>query len=121
MKIIQLASLLFFYLTNISLTQAHAVITHSSLNINSVTAGHTTQIELSFNSKIELNLSQIVLVSTGDKKQALKSLAGNKPGVILVNLPSLTTGDYAIQLKIFAADGHLSEELVRFTVTEENR
>lgn len=121
MKTIQLASLLFFYLTAISLVQAHAVITHSSLSVSSVIAGHDTQVELKFNSKLELNLSQIVLVSTGDKKQALDVLPGKNPGVVLINLPSLTSGDYAIQLKIFAADGHLSEELVRFSVTKGNR
>lgn len=75
MKSIQL--LLAFWLgSHLVQVQAHAVITHSSLNEDSVIAGRATQVELHFNSKIELNLSQIVLVSMGDKKQALKSLPG---------------------------------------------
>lgn len=117
MKSIQL--LLAFWLgSHLVQVQAHAVITHSSLNEDSVIAGRATQVELHFNSKIELNLSQIVLVSMGDKKQALKSLPGGEPGIAVIMLPSLTAGNYAIQLKVFAADGHLSEELVRFTVIE---
>jgi methionine-rich copper-binding protein CopC len=121
MNFFRLFCILFFYLTNISLIQAHAVITYSSLNVNSVIAGQVTQVELSFNSKVELNLSQILLVSTGDKTQILNAKPGNKPGFILIDLPPITPGEYAIQLKIFAADGHLSEDLLRFTVTEINR
>jgi len=121
MKSICLFSLLFLTLTFINQTHAHAVVTKSSLNVNAVLPGQENQIELSFNSKVELSLSQVILVSAGDKKLSLKTTPGAKPGHIIISLPALSSGEYALQLKIFAADGHLSEDLIHFIVTEENR
>ena len=121
MKPIFLFSLLFLALTCTNQTHAHAVVTKSSLNVNSVLAGQESQVELTFNSKIELSLSQVLLVSVGDKKQILNTKPGKKAGQIVINMPALNSGEYALQLKVFATDGHLSEDLIRFVVTEENR
>ena len=121
MKPIFLFSLLFLALTCTNQIRAHAVVTKSSLNVNSVLAGQESQVKLTFNSKIELSLSQVLLVSAGDKKLTLTTKPGSRPGQIIINLPVLSPGEYALQLKIFAADGHLSEDLIRFVVTEENR
>jgi hypothetical protein len=35
---------------------------------------------------------------------------------VLAPLPALTPGEYAIKYKIFAADGHLTESVIRFDV-----
>ena len=121
MKSIPLFSLLFLVLPFANQTHAHAVVTKSSLNVNSVLPGQVSQVELTFNSKVELSLSQVILVSAGDKKLSLKTKPGEKPGYIVISLPALGPGEYALQLKIFAADGHLSEDLIRFIVVEENR
>jgi methionine-rich copper-binding protein CopC len=95
---------------------AHAVVTHNSLKLKPVPVNQASQVELSFNSKVELDLSEVFLVSTGDKMQPITVTAGNKPGQVQLNLPALSPGEYAIKLKIFAADGHLSEDLLRFFV-----
>jgi methionine-rich copper-binding protein CopC len=42
---------------------------------------------------------------------------GDKQGQITVTVPALAVGDYAIRLKVFAADGHLTEDLIHFSVT----
>ena len=118
MKIIHLIVFFILALTCVNLAQAHAVVTKSSLNVSSVSPGQSSQVELAFNSKVELNLSQVFLVSAGDKKQALITKQGDKPGHVVINLPALNSGEYAIQLKVFAADGHLSEDLIRFIVPE---
>jgi methionine-rich copper-binding protein CopC len=68
MKSICLFSLLFSALTSTDQTLAHAVVIESSLNVNSVLAGQESQVEFTFNSKSELSLSQVLLVSAGDKK-----------------------------------------------------
>ena len=98
---------------------AHAVVTHSSLNVTSIAPNRASQVELTFNSKVELDLSQIFLVSAGDKMQPVKAVNGSKPGQVIISIPALIPGEYALKLKIFAADGHLSEDLVRFFVTPE--
>ncbi|MBS4050699.1 copper resistance CopC family protein [Methylomonas rivi] len=97
---------------------AHAVVTHNSLQLKPVPVNQASQVELSFNSKVELDLSEVFLVSAGDKMQTITATPGAKPGQVMLELPALAPGEYAIKLKIFAADGHLSEDLLRFFVKE---
>jgi methionine-rich copper-binding protein CopC len=95
---------------------AHAVVTHNSLKLKPVPVNLASQVELSFNAKIELDLSEVFLVSAGDTMQTINATPGNAPGQVILELPALAPGEYAIKLKIFAADGHLSEDLLRFFV-----
>lgn len=96
---------------------AHAVITQSSLKIAPVQPGQASRINLQFNAKIESGLSRVFLVSSGDKLTPLKISSGTKPGELIVEVPALESGEYALKIKVFAADGHLTEDLQRFTVT----
>lgn len=96
----------------------HAVVTHNSLKLKPVPVNQASQVELSFNSKVELDLSEVFLVSAGDVMTPVNALPGDKPGQVLLELPALQPGEYAIKLKIFAADGHLSEDLLRFFVKQ---
>lgn len=96
----------------------HAVVTHNSLKLKPVPVNQASQVELSFNSKVELDLSEVFLVSAGDVLTPITAEPGAKAGQVLLNLPALVPGEYAIKLKIFAADGHLSEDLLRFFVKE---
>jgi methionine-rich copper-binding protein CopC len=95
---------------------SHAVVTHNSLKLKPVPVNQPSEVELTFNSKVELDLSEVFLVSAGDKMQSISAKIGDKPGLVLLSLPALEPGEYAIKLKIFAADGHLSEDLLRFFV-----
>ena len=95
---------------------AHAVVTVDSLKTVPIQANQTDTISLIFNSKIELGLSQVFLVSKGDLLTPLKIGKGNQQGQMLIDLPALTKGDYALKLKVFAADGHLTEDIIHFTV-----
>ncbi len=97
---------------------AHAVVTKNSLELKPVPVNQASQVELSFNSKVELDLSEVFLVSAGDKMQVVSATPGPKPGTVLLDLPALEPGEYAIKLKIFAADGHLSEDLLHFFVKQ---
>jgi len=104
----------------LSFTQphAHAVVTHTSLNVSKIAPNIANKVHLTFNSKVELDLSQIFLVSSGDKMQLVKASHSRTPGEVIVDIPPLSPGEYALKLSIFAADGHLSEDLVRFFVTK---
>jgi copper resistance protein C len=114
MRIAGLAALLL--IANAAL--GHAVVTHNSLKLKPPAAHQASEVELMFNSKVELDLSEVFLVSSGDKMQTIAARPGPKPGMVLLQLPALTPGEYAIKLKVFAADGHLSEDLLRFFVRE---
>ncbi|MDO9423793.1 MAG: copper resistance protein CopC [Methylobacter sp.] len=116
-KIISMC-LLFLTLCQTHWAFAHAVITDYSLKITPIHAGSPAKVELSFNSQIELGLSQIFLVSKGDKHQLLAAVNGSKQGQVIVRIPPLESGDYALRFKVFAADGHLTEDLIHFSVSE---
>jgi methionine-rich copper-binding protein CopC len=95
---------------------AHAVVTESSLASEPVKARHATTVMLLFNSNVELSLSRVFLVSKGDIFHPADIARGKKPGELLIKLPPLEPGDYAIKYKVFAADGHLTENNIRFHV-----
>ncbi len=95
---------------------SHAVVTESSLRSGSVNAGEATTVSLDFNSDIELSLSQVFLVSKGDKQVPVTIAEGVKPGQLNIELPPLEVGDYALRYKVFAADGHLTEDVIHFEV-----
>jgi methionine-rich copper-binding protein CopC len=110
--------LLFLTLCHPHWAAAHAVITDYSLKIAPIHANSPAKVELSFNSQIELGLSQIFLVSKGDKHQLLQADNGSKQGQVIVQIPPLESGDYALRFKVFAADGHLTEDLIHFSVSK---
>ena len=99
------------------LVGAHAVVTDYSLKVSPIHANQRDKVELTFNSKIELGLSQIFLVRKGDKHELLQAEYGSKQGQIIIHIPPLESGDYAIRFKIFAADGHLTEDVIHFSVS----
>jgi len=96
--------------------QAHAVITEDSLARQPVQPGKPTQVQLQFNTGVEINLSRVVLVRKGDVEQVLAIRAGARQGQVLVSLPMLAEGDYALRCQVFAMDGHLTQEIRRFRV-----
>jgi len=95
---------------------AHAVVTDDSLKIAPVRAGQTSQVSLVFNVKVEIGLSKFNLVKAGDVFVPLPVKQGGKKGEVLIEIPPLTEGEHAISLKVFAADGHLTEDVIRFFV-----
>jgi methionine-rich copper-binding protein CopC len=48
----------------------------------------------------------------------LNASNGKKQGQIVIDIPPLNAGDYALRFKVFAADGHLTEDVIHFSVTE---
>jgi methionine-rich copper-binding protein CopC len=110
-------SLLFLLLLYVGNVSAHAVVTDHSLKIEQPKANQAKKVELTFNSKIELGLSQVFLVSKGDKHSVLALSKGEKQDNVVVDIPPLVPGEYALRYKIFAADGHLTEDIIYFSVT----
>lgn len=96
--------------------RAHAVVTESSLAKEAIKAGHATTVVLFFNAGVELKLSRVFLVSKGDVYHPAEISNGKKPGELHIRIPALEPGDYAIKYKVFAADGHLTENAIRFHV-----
>ena len=117
MKKLLTVNLLFLSVLYVGNPCAHAVVTHHSLKIEQPKINQAKTVELTFNSKIELSLSEVYLVSKGDKQTKLAISSGEKQGRIWVDIPALSAGEYALIYKIFAADGHLTEDVIRFSIT----
>jgi len=118
MKKLFLFSLLLWSLCQTSMVDAHAVVTDYSLKVTPIHANQVNKVSLNFNSKIEIGLSQVFLVSKGDQLTPLKiAEGGHHEGHMIMFIPALIPGDYALKIKVFAADGHLTEDLIRFSVT----
>ena len=98
------------------LLNAHAVVTEHSIKIAAIRAHQTRQVKLSFNSSIELGLSQVFLVREGDVEEKLPVRMGQSAGEVLIDMPALDVGEYALHYKIFAADGHITDDIIHFTV-----
>jgi methionine-rich copper-binding protein CopC len=97
---------------------AHAVVTDYSLKIKPIRALQKDTVELTFNSKVELGLSQVFLVRKGDIHEPLSISEGTRQGQMIIAVPPLEAGDYAIKFKVFAADGHLTEDVIHFSVSQ---
>ena len=95
---------------------AHAVVTGHSIKIDAIRAHQARQVKLTFNSSIELGLSQVFLVRAGDVEEKLPVRMGQAAGEVLIDMPALDTGEYAVHYKIFAADGHITDDIIHFTV-----
>jgi methionine-rich copper-binding protein CopC len=95
---------------------AHAIVLKSSLREHPIRKGAADSVALHFNSRIEVKLSRAVLVSRDQPDRPLVLVAGKAPGEVMVQLPPLEPGDYALRYRVLAADGHVTEETLRFTV-----
>jgi len=118
MKNLLLLSVSLLVLLQAPMASSHAVVTDYSLKIAPIQANRADKVELTFNSKIELGLSQVFLVRKGDIHELLHTSKGSKQGQMLVDIPALAPGDYAIKFKVFAADGHLTEDVIHFVVSQ---
>ncbi len=120
MKYLLTLLVLVFSLSQPNLASAHAVVTSYSLKISPIHTNRPDKIALAFNSQIELGLSQVFLVRKGDVHELLHVSNGKKRGEIIVEIPALESGDYALSFKVFAADGHLTEDVIHFSVAPIN-
>lgn len=95
---------------------AHAVLTKASVRNSPVRVDTATSVTLTFNTGIEPGFTQVILRSDGPDR-TLTTSAGAKPSDVVVAVPPLAAGFYALKFKVLAADGHVTEGVERFQVT----
>ena len=100
--------------------RAHAIILESEPAAGAKLAEPPTGIYLRFNSKIEKRLSHVTLTAADGRPVpvAVKADGSEKPDRIMLRLGSLRHGAYVVRYKVLAADGHITEGALRFTVLE---
>ena len=97
--------------------QAHAIILESAPRHEESLAS-PKRLVLRFNSRLEKPLCSVQLVGPRQKTIALLRQDADAPADTLTYaLPPLDPGAYQARWKVMAADGHVTEGVVLFTVT----
>lgn len=96
--------------------QAHAIILESAPAHGS-TGPAPKRLVLRFNSRLEKPLCSVQLVGPRQRSIALlHQEADASPDTLAYPLPALEPGEYQARWKVMAADGHVTEGTVLFTV-----
>ena len=96
---------------------AHAIILESAPR-HEETLSTPKRIVLRFNSRLEKPLCSVHLVGPRQKTVALlRQDPDPPPDTLAYTLPPLEPGAYQARWKVMAADGHVTEGIVLFTVT----
>jgi hypothetical protein len=98
------------------LALGHAVLTKATLDVGAVDENHATTVVLSFNSRLEPAFTKIVLVDAARAERPVVSRPREQPSEVEVDLPALPAGPYGLKYRVLAADGHVTESLLRFRV-----
>ncbi|ADE14403.1 copper resistance protein CopC [Nitrosococcus halophilus Nc 4] len=106
-----------------TLAWGHAVIVKSSPADQEVLARAPEAIMLRFNVKIEKAFAQASLWGAKDRPRRLSIPESNfapeaDPARLYIPLPSLAPGPYQVRYKILATDGHTTEGVIRFVISE---
>jgi methionine-rich copper-binding protein CopC len=100
--------------------RAHALVLEAEPAAGAKLTEPPRQIYLRFNSKLEKRLSHVTLST--DKGQPVPlpiAVTGSeKPDRLVLPLAPLTPGSYVVRYKVLAADGHITEGVLRFSVLE---
>ena len=95
---------------------AHAVLTGNSLRDAPPKADTAAPVTLTFNTGVEASLSQVTLRGETGPERTVPVAAGAQANQLVLDLPPLGAGFYALHYKVLAADGHVTESVLRFRV-----
>jgi hypothetical protein len=98
-------------------THGHAVVIKASLDGTPLRAHTPTRVTLQFNSRIEPAFTRVTLLGA-KQQEPLEVEPASDPGRVVVALPALEAGTYALRYKVLAADGHVTENTLKFSVTD---
>lgn len=97
---------------------AHAIVLESSPTHDAVLTESPGRIILRFNSRIEAALSRVTIEAVNGKAVALPAArdAGPEANRLMVPVGPLAPGTYVVRYRVLAADGHVTEGALRFSV-----
>ncbi|MGH8508079.1 MAG: copper resistance CopC family protein [Gammaproteobacteria bacterium] len=100
---------------------AHAILIDSTVRQDARLTESPENISLRLNSRIEHGLSRFTLERDGGQETTALRAEPRGPDRILVYLPPLASGTFVLRYRVLAADGHITEGVLRFHVTPESR
>lgn len=109
---------LFALLVTSAAAGAHAIVTGTSMNGQPLAANRVAEVELHFNSAVEFNFVRVFLINVKGQETRLVVKAGKTRDAIFIQIPLLKPGAYALRYRLLAVDGHFTDNLLRFAVSE---
>lgn len=95
---------------------AHAVLVENSIGDKPVPADIALTVTFRFNAALEQSFFRATLIGPGKDRHELETMPGKDRTEEIIKLPPLAPGKYAISYRVLAADSHLTDSLLRFTV-----
>lgn len=95
---------------------AHAVLIENSIADKPVPADTALLITFRFNAALEQSFFRATLIGPGKARRELETMPGKDITEEIIKLPPLAPGKYAIGYSALAADSHLTDAVLRFTV-----
>ncbi|MGH8524897.1 MAG: copper resistance CopC family protein [Gammaproteobacteria bacterium] len=100
---------------------AHAILIDSTVHQDARLTAAPKTIRLRLNSRIEHGLSRFTLERNGRQEGTALQAEPRGPDRILVHLPALAPGTAVLRYRVLAADGHITEGVLRFHLTPGSR
>ncbi|HUN89895.1 MAG TPA: copper resistance CopC family protein [Terriglobales bacterium] len=95
---------------------AHAVLVESTPKSGATVHGPDLALWLRFNVRVDGSRSRFTLVSADGNTKSMKPDTQSKPDILTAKVTGLAPGKYRLQWQVLAADGHISQGIVNFTV-----
>lgn len=95
---------------------AHAVLMNSTPKMNSTVKGPDVPIKLKFNVRVDGKRSRLQLTDADGSTATLEALKQTAPDTLESRATGLKAGEYKLVWRALAADGHMSNGEVDFTV-----
>lgn len=96
---------------------AHAIVEDAVPAIDSSVPGPDVAIAITFNSRIDIKRSRLVLVLPDRSEQPLLNLKVDRPDRLATTATGLASGAYRLHWQVLAVDGHLTRGDIPFIVT----
>ncbi|RMH09275.1 MAG: copper resistance protein CopC [Nitrospirae bacterium] len=95
---------------------AHGVLIDSIPADGAVLEQAPQRLVLQFNARLEPSMTQVILVDTQDSAVPLELIPSSQSNYVVARIPPLPSGVYTVIYKILAADSHVTEGALQFTV-----
>lgn len=95
---------------------AHAVLMDSTPKMNSTVTGPDVPIKLKFNVRVDGKRSRLQLTNPDGSTAALEAPKQTAPDTLESRAAGLKPGEYKLEWRALASDGHMSKGEVDFTV-----
>lgn len=94
----------------------HAVLMSSVPEHGAILEEAPPTLEMHFNAVLEPAMTRFLLISPTGTERPLNWVPDSTHSAVIVQLPPLAAGVYAVNYKMLARDGHITEGSVRFTI-----